>query len=154
MAGQTRRNAIRKYGRSQATGFFLGMLCLMAFFVFASVVRPSAEAKFGETAWLWFFVIAMFASFLIPPMIVQRYVVKDPLLYCPHCNNFLGLIRAAAKLNKHAICNHCCSKIEIAPSTKKCALYDVSYILGGLLTIICMSLLTLEIVKRIIPLVG
>ena len=130
MDSENRRSAIRRYGRGQATGFFLGALSLALFFLVAGLARNWLHTTLGETVFTWVSGVMMFASFLIPPMLFQFRAVKDELLYCPHCNNFLGGIRAAVRLNKHSDCNHCSGKIDISPINKRHARYDIAYILS------------------------
>ena len=151
MSGDVRRNAIRKFGRSQATGFFLGFVCLMAFFMLAGSNRTSIIAHWGETVWLWFFGIGAFACFLIPPILVQWHAIRDGWLYCPNCRNFLASIRAVSKLNKQSKCNHCGGRIEIAPIDKRQARFDMMYILGGLYALLGVAWFILKFAVPLIP---
>ena len=132
MSSEARRKAVRRYGRRQASGVFLGVLCLAAFFFIAAHSRHWLIAHIGETGFLWGFGIMSFASFLVPPFLLQCRAIKDKWLYCPHCNNFLGAIRAVIPLNKHSQCSNCSRVIEISPIDKRGARYDMTYILGGL----------------------
>jgi len=151
MSGEVRRNAIRKYGRSQATGFFLGFVCLMAFFILAGSNRTSFTAHLGETAWLWVFGIGAFACLLIPPVIVQWHAMRDGWLYCPHCRNFLASIRSVIKLNNQSNCNHCGGRIEIAPIDKRQARFDMTFILGGLWALVVAAWAILKFAVPLIP---
>ena len=139
MNANTRRNAIRKYGLSQGTGLFLGYICLIAFMLLNAAIKNSLNAIIGESLSLWLFGVGGFASFLIPPIAVQWYAVRDPWLYCPRCQNFLGRIRAILKLNKESTCNNCGCKIEIAPIDKRQARFDLTCLLGGLWTLLSVS---------------
>ena len=154
MSGDVRRNAVRRYGRSQATGFFLGFVCLMAFFVLAGTNRTTITTHLGEAAWLWFFGIGAFASLLIPPIAVQWHAIRDGWLYCPHCQNFLASIRAVIKLNKQSECNRCGCQIEIAPIDKQQARFDMIYIVGGLWVLAAVTWTLFKIIQRFIPLAG
>ena len=60
-----RRNAIRKYGLSQGTGFFLGYICLIAFMLLNGAIKNSLNAIIGESLSLWLFGVGGFASFLL-----------------------------------------------------------------------------------------
>ena len=154
MCADIRRNAIRKYGRSHATGFFLGFLCLMAFFLLAGIFRTSLTALVGEAVWLWFFGIGGFASFLIPQIAIQWRATRDGWLYCPDCRNFLASIRAVVKLNKQSKCNHCDCRIEIAPIDKRQARFDMTYILGGLWALVGVAWAILKFAVPLIPPAG
>jgi hypothetical protein len=154
MSAEIRRNAIRKYGRSQATGFFLGFSCLLAYFVLVGMSRNSLNALLGDSLWLCFFGIGAFASILIPPIVVQWHAVRDGWLYCPRCQNFIASIRAVMKLNKYSTCNHCGCEIEIAPITKRHARFDITYIVGGLWTLVGLAWILLKFVMPLIPQAG
>ena len=154
MSGDVRRNAVRKYGRSQATGFFLGFACLMTFFPLAGTNRTSIIALLGETGWMCFFGIGAFTSLLVPPILIQWQAIKDEMLYCPRCGNFLASIRAAMKLNKQSKCSRCDCEIEIAPIDKWQARFDMIYILGGLWALVAVAWGLFTVIQRFTQLAG
>lgn len=147
MSGLERRNAIRKYGRRQGTGFFLGTLCLIICLVIMGGVRDSIAVTIGESAELWLFGIMAFASMLIPPVLVQWNAMKDSLLYCPHCNQFLATFRAVIELNKNPTCSQCSSKIDITPIDKRHASLDLAYMFGGMCVLLGIMLITHKLVS-------
>lgn len=151
MSSEIRRNAVRKYGRSQATGFFLGFISLLAFFVLAGMSRSSLIAILGDSLWLCFFGIGAFASFLIPLIAVQSHAIRDGWLYCPQCHNFIASIRAIMTLNKQSTCIRCGCEIKIAPITKRNARFDMDYIMGGLWTFVGLAWIFLRVVFPLIP---
>ena len=136
MSGENRRNAIRRLGRRQATAFFLGAISLTLFFLIAGIFRNWLRILLGENGFTWFSGIMMFATFLAPIILLQLHSGKDPWLYCPHCNNFFGTLRAANRLNKHSQCCHCSARIEISPINKRDARHDTAYILVGLWSVV------------------
>lgn len=132
MEGEQRRNAIRKFGRSHVTGFILGTLSLACFFVITSLVRNWFIASFGNDTFLWCFAILSFATFLTPPVLWQQGAVRDPWLYCPHCEQFFGTFSALRRLNRESRCVGCTAKVEIAPIEKRQSQFDLACMLGGL----------------------
>ena len=154
MSCDIRRNAIRRYGRSQATGFFFGFICLTVFFLLAGTNRNSIVAILGQTTWLWFFGIGAFASFLFPPTIIQWHTIRDAWLYCPNCGNFIASILAVMQLNKKSTCNRCGCEIEIAPVNKRQARFDMIYIVGGLWTVVGIAWFMFRMIAQFTPTAG
>jgi len=138
MSAESRRNAIRRYGRQQATGLFLGVLFLSAFFLFERVAQSWLRATLGENIFFWGSGLIMFASLLIPPIWFRYLAVMDGWMYCPHCGGFFGAVRAVFCLNKRSQCNRCSAEVEIAPINKRHALSDNAYLIGGSLGVLAV----------------
>lgn len=149
MNGEKLRKALRRYGRSQMTGFFLGGACLMVWFVIWAYVGKPVSELVGESTGNWIFGIFAFACLLVPPWIVQWLVTKDPGLYCPHCGNTFTSIRAIVTLNRKSICRRCETKIDVAPIDKRQARLDSLWIIGTVWGLVGVMWVVLQWVKSV-----
>lgn len=127
-----RRQALRRYGRRIATGFFVGTICLFAFFLLTPWFHDPLESLLGETTFFWLYAISAFASLVVPNGVVMFFALGDGWLYCPNCGNDFTNARSARHINQHSQCKNCKSPVEISPVKNSELRFDLCYMLGGL----------------------
>jgi hypothetical protein len=98
--------------------------------------RVALTSAFGETAFVWAGGLGMFVVFLLPILIAEYLLQRNPRLRCPQCGHLLTYIRTMRWVTKHDECLFCGMKLNVQKPTRREFAIHAAFILGSIALLI------------------